>query len=139
MDSCWRIATPPSFWRFLYVALLPLPPPPLHLDSKHECSASMIKARPSPDQSRIRQANKNWLDCNYSAKNTDEVCASTINFILFWVVLMFYQIFLLPQLERCAIITYKHGIYKLPHELPNDVRLTTLRNSDISRKCLNFI
>ena len=28
---------------------------------------------------------------------------------------MFYQIFLSP---RWAIITYKHGIYELPHELP---------------------
>ena len=29
---------------------------------------------------------------------------------------MFYRIFLSPQVKRCAIITYKHGIYKLPHE-----------------------
>ena len=26
---------------------------------------------------------------------------------------MFYQIFLLPQAKRCAIITYKYGIYEL--------------------------
>ena len=36
---------------------------------------------------------------------------------------MFYQIFLSPQVKRWAIITYKHGIYELPHELPNDLRL----------------
>ena len=30
---------------------------------------------------------------------------------------MFYQIFLLPQVKRCPIITYKHGIYELSHEL----------------------
>ena len=24
---------------------------------------------------------------------------------------------------QCAIITYKHGMSKLPHELPNDLRL----------------
>ena len=35
---------------------------------------------------------------------------------------MFYQILLSPQAKRWAIITYKHGIYKLPHELPNDLR-----------------
>ena len=29
---------------------------------------------------------------------------------------MFYQFFLSPQVKRCAIITYKHGIYELPHE-----------------------
>ena len=32
---------------------------------------------------------------------------------------MFYQIFLSPQVKRWAIITYKHGIYELPYELPN--------------------
>ena len=32
---------------------------------------------------------------------------------------MFYQIFLSPQVKRWVIITYKHGIYELPHELPN--------------------
>ena len=34
---------------------------------------------------------------------------------------MFYQILLSPQVKRWAIITYKHGIYALPHELLNDV------------------
>ena len=33
---------------------------------------------------------------------------------------MFYQILLLSQVKRWAIITYKHGIYELTHELPND-------------------
>ena len=40
---------------------------------------------------------------------------------------MFYQIFLSPQVKRWAIFTYKHGIYELPHELPNDLRLRILR------------
>ena len=31
---------------------------------------------------------------------------------------MFYQIFLSPQVKWCLIITYKHGIYELPHKLP---------------------
>ena len=44
-------------------------------------------------------------------------------FIIFWDFLTFYQIFLSPQVKRWEIITYKHGIYKLPHELPNDLRL----------------
>ena len=52
---------------------------------------------------------------------------------------MFYQIFLLPQVKQWAIITYKHAIYELPHELPNDLRLRILRNQKILRKCLNFI
>ena len=40
---------------------------------------------------------------------------------------MFYQIFLSPQVKGWAIITYKHGKYELPEELPNDLRLRILR------------
>ena len=36
---------------------------------------------------------------------------------------MFYQVFLSPQVKRWIIITYKYGIYELPHKLPNDLRL----------------
>ena len=46
----------------------------------------------------------------------------TIVFIIFSDSLMFYQIFLSPQVEQCAIITYKHGIYELNQELLNDLR-----------------
>ena len=49
---------------------------------------------------------------------------STIIFIIFWDSLMFYQVLLSPKGKLCAIITYKHGIYELPHELPNDLKLT---------------
>ena len=41
---------------------------------------------------------------------------------------MIYQVFVSPQVKRCAIITYKHGIYELPYELPNDLRLRILAN-----------
>ena len=41
---------------------------------------------------------------------------------------MFYQIFLSPQVKRCASITYKHGIHKLTHKFPNDLRLKKLLN-----------
>ena len=39
----------------------------------------------------------------------------TIIFIIIWDLAMFYQIFISPQVQRYTIITYKHGIYKLPH------------------------
>ena len=39
---------------------------------------------------------------------------------------MFYQIFLSPNVKRYVFITSKHGIYQLPHELPNDLRLRIL-------------
>ena len=41
---------------------------------------------------------------------------------------MFHQIFFSPQLKRCAIITYEHGIYELPHELLHDLRPRKLKN-----------
>ena len=46
----------------------------------------------------------------------------TISDRIFLDFLMFYQTFLSPQVKRCAIITYKHNIYELPYELPNDLR-----------------
>ena len=41
----------------------------------------------------------------------------TIICIIVWDFLMFSQIFLSPQVKRYAIITYKHDIYKFPHEV----------------------
>ena len=41
---------------------------------------------------------------------------------------MIYRIFLSPQAKRWVIITYKHGIYELPHELPNSLKLKVLGN-----------
>ena len=38
-----------------------------------------------------------------------------------------------------SIITYKHGTYELPHELPNNLRIRILGNQEISGKYLNFI
>ena len=40
--------------------------------------------------------------------------------------LMFYKIFFSPQVKRSAIISNKHEIYELPHELPNDLRVPSL-------------
>ena len=41
---------------------------------------------------------------------------------------MFYLIFFSPQVKRCAIITYKHGIHEFPNELSEDLILKILRN-----------
>ena len=41
---------------------------------------------------------------------------------------MFYQIFLSPQVKRCAIISYKYGMYELPQELLNNLGLRILGN-----------
>ena len=41
---------------------------------------------------------------------------------MFWDILMFYQIFMSPQVKRIVIISKKHGTYELPHELSNVLR-----------------
>ena len=46
--------------------------------------------------------------------------------IIFWDFLVFYQILLSPQVKENVIITNKHVIYKLPHELHNDIRMKIL-------------
>ena len=51
-----------------------------------------------------------------------------IIFITFLDYLMFYQISLSPQVKRCEIISYEHGIYELPHELQTNLRLRILEN-----------
>ena len=51
-----------------------------------------------------------------------------IIFIIFWYFLMFYQIFLSPQVKRSAIISNKHGIYEMAHELQSALILKILEN-----------
>ena len=41
-------------------------------------------------------------------------------------------------MKQYTIATYKHGIYKLPHELLNDLGLWILENKEKSGKGLNF-
>ena len=50
--------------------------------------------------------------------------------IILWDFLMCYQIFLPPQVKWSAIISTKQGVYELPHELPNDLRLRILGNKE---------
>ena len=52
---------------------------------------------------------------------------------------MFYQIFLSQQVKRIVIISNKHGIHELPHELSNNLRLSILQNQEILRRSQIFI
>ena len=53
---------------------------------------------------------------------------------------MFYESFVSPQVKRIVIISNKHGIFKFPHDLPNNVRLRTLGDyQELSRISQNFI
>ena len=38
-----------------------------------------------------------------------------------------------PQVKRNVIISNEYGIYELPHELPNDLRLSVLGNKEIKK------
>ena len=46
--------------------------------------------------------------------------------IILWNFLMFYQIFLSPQVKRSTIINNIYGVYELPREFPSDLRLRIL-------------
>ena len=52
-------------------------------------------------------------------KKTPIEMKAKINCIILWDFLKFYQTFLSPQVKWCTIITYKHGLYDLPHMLSN--------------------
>ena len=47
---------------------------------------------------------------------------------------MFYQIFFSPQMKRCAIITYKHGMYRLLNDSPNNLRMDLRKIENITNK-----
>ena len=59
--------------------------------------------------------------------------------IVFWDLLLLYQIFFSQQVKRILIISNKHGIYELPDELPNDLRLRILWNWKRSGKSQHVI
>ena len=59
--------------------------------------------------------------------------------IILWDFLMFYQIFLSLQVKQSAIISIKQGVYELPHELPNDLRLRIVGNNENSRESPNLL
>ena len=40
---------------------------------------------------------------------------------------MFDKIFVSTQVKRILIVSNKHGIYELPNELPNDLRVRKIR------------
>ena len=44
-----------------------------------------------------------------------------------FIFIMFYQIFLLRQVKRWMIITYEPGMYELPDELPNDLKVQSCK------------
>ena len=52
---------------------------------------------------------------------------------------MLCQILLLPQVKWSAIISNNQGVYELPRELPNDLRLRVLGNKEKSVTSQNLL
>ena len=59
--------------------------------------------------------------------------------MILWDFLMLYQISLSPQVKRSVIIGNKQGVYELPRELVNDLRLRILRNQEKSGNSKNLL
>ena len=58
--------------------------------------------------------------------------------LAFWYCVINLPVFYSQRLEGSGfLVTYTHGIYDLPHELPNDLRFRIVENYEISGKCLN--
>ena len=80
-------------------------------------------------EKKTDKASKKISDTSGLSKITNfEGKIPTISFIILWDFSMFYQNFFSPQVKRWVIINYKHGIYQLPYQLPNDLRLRKLGN-----------
>ena len=75
-------------------------------------------------QQRLEKKKRNFADNNF-----DNILR------LFDVLINFHQ----PQYKQCTNITCKHGIYELPQDLANDLRLKILKTQEIVCKCLNSI
>ena len=70
-----------------------------------------------------------WLSLTIWAVNKDIKAKEnfqTIMVIIFWDFTLFDQIFLSSQEKRSLIISNKHGIYQLPHDFPNNLKLQIL-------------
>ena len=65
-------------------------------------------------------SNKMFISIVWKAKNEFKTCNQFHN------ILRFLDAFSFTTNVTMEIITYKHGIYKLPHELPKDLRLRIL-------------
>ena len=59
--------------------------------------------------------------------------------IILWDFLMFYQIFLSPQVKWSRIISNKQSVYELPHKLLNDSRLRILGKKEKSGESPNLL
>ena len=70
-----------------------------------------------------------YIDVGWKNNDKDQYyLKATIMVIMFWDFLIFWQIHLSPKVKRSVIISNKHRIYQLPHELPNNLRLRILEN-----------
>ena len=101
-----------------------LPEPKLTIIKLDNLNKNFDNLRPVFQKRIFCSKARKWASSSDSAN----LNKTTIIFITFWGFLMFYRLFFSLQVKQCAIISYKNGVYELPHELPNDVRLRRLGN-----------
>ena len=65
----------------------------------------------------------------FTSYNSGRKGKTTFMVTIFWDIFMFWQIFLSVQVKRSAIISNKHGLYKLPYELSNDLEIKKNKES----------
>ena len=83
--------------------------------------------------------NPNTKQKSYTKSPLISYPVPTFMIIIFRDLVIFYQIFYTPQVTWSVILSNKHGIYELPHELLNDLRLRILGNYKLSGKYQNFV
>ena len=94
----------------------------------------------------MNQKNRNILE-GFLAAKVIRFDNTAIMVIIFWGYLMFYhgvspwfyQKFFWPPVKRSGIISNKHGIYKLPHDLSNNFSpMSGVEYPDKKEKDLGF-
>ena len=94
-----------------------------------------LNALPVYDNRYIKSKIETYSDKVYTnihslneQKDHSYVQTTSMKDIIFWEFLILYQSFFSPQVKRSVNISNKHGIYDMPHHLPNELRLRILRN-----------
>ena len=77
-----------------------------------------------------------FLQLNFQAKLYG--CTYNYGHNILRIFLIIFQIFFSSQVKLSVILIKKHGIYELPHELSNYLRLRTLGNLKILGKSQNI-
>ena len=129
-EKCLREKSPPE--NFPPEKLLPGKMPPRKIAPRKNTPMKIAPQKNAPQN--VFTIFSLLLTLSYSFSFLSFLIVTTTIFIMFWDIFIDEQIFFPPQVKRSVIISNKHSICKIPHELPNDLRLRILGNQKISGK-----